>query len=161
PARGWLRKPSTIAAAAALGLLQDAPPDSALAAMARIISDQVSPLDAVIATTLLEGHQPGTPLVLSAVKHPAPRLLLSDADGAFPIAAAAEIAALLPHLQQMLHEIVLVAASAASPEVLAALDGAQLRFVTDAVPSRNENWRAVRGRPGESWWSNDTLTSDE
>ena len=161
PARGWLRKPSTVTAAAALGLLQDGPPDSALAAMARTIGDQVSPLDAVVAATLLEGHQPGTPLVLSAIEQPARRLLLSDADGAFPIASAAAIAPLLPHLQHMLHEIVLVAASAASPEVLAALDAAQLRFVTDAAPCRNENWRAVRGRPGEAWRSNDTLASDE
>jgi hypothetical protein len=161
PARGWLRKPSTVTAAAALGLLQDAPPDSALAAMARTIADQVSPLDAVVAATLLEGHQPGTPLVLSAIEQPARRLLLSDADGAFPIASAAAIAPLLPHLQHLLHEIVLVAASAASPEVLAALDAAQLRFATDAAPCRNENWRAVRGRPGEAWRSNDMLASDE
>ena len=161
PARGWLRKPSTVTAAAALGLLQDPPPDSALAAMARTIADQISPLDAVVAATLLEGHQPDTPLVLSAIEQPARRLLLSDADGAFPIASAATIAPLLPHLQHMLHEIVLVAASAASPEVLAALDAAQLRFVTDAAPCRNENWRAVHGRPGEAWRSNDTLGSDE
>jgi hypothetical protein len=161
PAQGWLRKPSTITTAAALGLLQEAPPDSARAAMARNIADQVSPLDAVVAAALLDGHQPGTPLLLSAIEQPARRLLLSDADGAFPIASAPTVAPLLPYLQHMLHEIVLVAASAALPEVLAALDAAQLRFVTDAVPCRNENWRAVRGRPGEAWWSNDTLASDQ
>src|SRR5260221_520111 len=82
----------------------DAPPDSALAAMARSIADQISPLDAVVAAALLDGHQSGTPLVLSAIEQPTRRLLLSDADGAFPIASATAIAPLLPHLQHMLHE---------------------------------------------------------
>ena len=161
PARGWLRTAPTLAAAAAFGLLPQAPPDAMLAAMERGIADQVSPLDAVIATTLIEGHRPGTPLLLTAIGSRAGWLLLSDVDGAFAIASAPAVNLLLPHLQRLLHEIVLVSAAAASPETLAALDAAKLRFVTDAAPGRNESWRAVRGRPGEAWWSNDTLASEE
>jgi hypothetical protein len=159
PARGWLRTAPTLAAAAAFGLLPQAPPDAMLAAMERGIADQVSPLDAVIATTLIEGHRPGTPLLLTAIGSRG-GLLLSDVDGAFAIASAPAVNLLLPHLQRLLHEIVLVSAAAASPETLAALDAAKLRFITDAAPCRNESWRAVRGRPGEAWWSNDTFADD-
>jgi hypothetical protein len=161
PARGWLRATPTLASAAAFGLLTEAPPDAMLAAMARNVSEQFSPLDAVIATTLIDGHRPGAPLLLTATGPQTGRLLLSDVDGAFPISSAPAVNSLLPHLQRVLHEIVLVSASAASPETLAALDGAKVRFVTDAAPCRNENWRAVRGRPGEAWWSNDPLAADE
>ena len=161
PARGWLRAAPTLAAAAAFGLLPEAPPDAMLAAMERGIADQISPLDAVISTTLIEGHRPGTPLLLTATSSRAGRLLLSDVDGAFPIASAPAAHLLLPHLQRLLHEIVLVSAAAASPETLAALDAEKVRFITDAALSRNESWRAVHGRPGEAWWSNDTLAGDE
>ncbi|HEV7408803.1 MAG TPA: hypothetical protein VGO01_09985 [Bradyrhizobium sp.] len=161
PARGWLRAAPTLAAAAAFGLLPEAPTDAMLAAMERGIADQISPLDAVIATTLIEGHRPATPLLLTAIGSRPGRLLLSDVDGAFPIASAPAAHLLLPHLQRLLQEIVLVSAAAALPETLAALDAAKLRFITDAAPSRNESWRAVRGRPGEAWWSNDTLAGDE
>jgi hypothetical protein len=158
PSRGWLRTAPTLAAAAAFGLLPQAPPDAMLAAMERGIADQVSPLDAVIATTLIEGHRPGTPLLLTAIGSRG--LLLSDVDGAFPIASAPAVNLLLPHLQCLLHEIVLVSSAAASSEILAALDAAKVRFITDAAPCRNESWRAVRGRPGEAWWSNDMLAGD-
>lgn len=160
PARGWLRTAPTLTAAAAFGLLPEAPTDAMLAAMERGIADQISPLDAVIATTLIEGHRPGTPLLLTAIGSRAGLLLLSDVDGTFPIASARADDLLLPHLQCLLQEIVLVSAAAASPETLAALDAAKVRFITDAAPSRNESWRAVRGRPGEAWWSNDTLAGD-
>jgi len=161
PARGWLRAAPTLAAAAAFGLLPEAPPDAMLAAMERGIADQISPLDAVIATTLIDGHRPGTPLLLTAIGSRAGRLLLSDVDGAFPMASAEAVNLLLPHLQRLLHEIVLVSTAAASPAILAALDAAKVRFITDAAPCRNESWREVRGRPGEAWWSNDTLAADE
>jgi hypothetical protein len=161
PARGWLRAAPTLPAAAAFGLLPETPPDTMLGAMARSIADQISPLDAVIATTLIDGHRPGTPLLLTAIGSRAGWLLLSDVDGAFPIASAPAVNLLLPDLQRLLHELVLVSAAAASPETLAALDAAKVRFITDAAPCRNESWRAVRGRPGEAWWSNDTLAADE
>jgi hypothetical protein len=161
PARGWLRAARTLASAAAFGLLPEAPPDTMLAAMARGISGQISPLDAVVASTLIEGHRSGTPLLLTTIGSRAGRLLLSDADGAFPIASAPAVDPLLPYLQRVPHEIVLVSAAAASPEMLAALDAAKVRFIADAAPCRNESWRAVRGRPDEAWWSNDRLTDDE
>src|SRR6185295_16706215 len=102
---------------------------------------------------------PGTPLLLTAAGDR--RLVLFDVDGAFPIASAPAVESLIPHMQLLLHEIVLVPAAAAAPEFLAALDVAQIRFVTDAPPSRGERWRAVRGRSGESWWTNDALSADE
>src|SRR5712691_3337457 len=106
--------------------------------MARDMADQLSPLDAMIATTLIDGHRPGTPLVLTAIGSPAMRLLLSDVDGAFPLALAPQTILLLPLLRRLLHEVVLVPADAASPQTLAALDGAQVRFITDASPCRGE-----------------------
>jgi hypothetical protein len=156
PARGWLRSPATIASAAAFGLMPEMPPDAMLFTMVRRVD--VSPLDAVIATTLLEGHQPGTPMLLAASGS---RLALFDPDGAFPIGIASDIEPLLGNLSCLLHEIVLVPASAASPKVLAALDAAHISFLTDAPPSHGETWRLVRGRPAETWWSNDSLSAEE
>jgi hypothetical protein len=152
PARGWLRTPRSRTTAAAAGLLSEAPEDGALAALAARIAPQLSPLDAVIAGALLEGHRPGTPLLLTPG---AKRLLLSDVDGAFPIAIAADVDALLPVLRRTPQEIMLVAADAADPGLLAALDRAGIRFVTDAPPGRGATLRALTRRPRERWWTND------
>jgi hypothetical protein len=162
PKRGWLREPSTRAAAAAFGLLPEAPPDSALSALAISVAEQLSPLNAVVTSTLVAGHRLGTPLlVTAAVGASDGRLLLSDVDGLFPLAIASQPDELTALLGPLLHETVLVAAAAASPDLMSALDRAQVRFVTDAPPGRDESWRNVRGRPGEVWWSNDHLAPAE
>jgi hypothetical protein len=161
PARGWSRSAGTRAVAAVFALLPEAPEDRALAAVADAVADQISPLDTVIAAALIDGHRPGTPLLLTtAGPLPGDRLLLSDVDGAFPIAVAADATALVAPMRRVLQDVVLVPAVAAAPATLAALARAQLRFVTDAPPCRGEHWRIVRGHPGESWWSNDELTPD-
>jgi hypothetical protein len=50
-----------------------------------------------------------------------------------------------------------VPASCAGPATLERIDLANLRFVTDALPTRSELWRAIAGR-GRQLWTNDTAT---
>jgi hypothetical protein len=157
PARGWLRPPLTREIAAACALMTEAPEDADIASLALAVSPQSSVLDAVVEDVLLEGHRTGTPLLLTRTR-PAPddRLVLWDVDGLFPIAITSDP---VPVLRRILQEVVLVPANAATPALLAALDAAEIRFVTDAPPCRGERWVSVSIKPGERWWSNDSLTA--
>jgi hypothetical protein len=40
------------------------------------------------------------------------------------------------------------------------MDDEGFRFVTDALPTRGEHWRALRRPPRERWWTNETIMSD-
>jgi hypothetical protein len=157
PARGWLRPPLTRETAAACALLTEAPEDTDIASLAVAVSPQSSALDAVVEDVLLAGHRAGTPLLLTRAG-PAPddRLVLWDVDGLFPIAITPDP---VPVLRRILGEVVLVPADAATPALLSALEAAQIRFVTDAPPCRGERWAPVSIKPGERWWSNDSLTA--
>ncbi|CAB3778786.1 hypothetical protein LMG28614_00732 [Paraburkholderia ultramafica] len=159
PARAWLRLPATRKAAAACGLLAEPPDDNDIVALARAVSRQLSPLDALVEDCLLDGHRPGTPLLVTRAGGAANAyLLLWDVEGLFPIAIMQN---LLPVLQRMLHELVLIPVDVATPSVLHALDAASIRFVTDAPPCRGERWRRVAGKGRECWWTNDTLMAEE
>ncbi len=159
PARGWLRSPSVREAAAAFSLLAEAPEDGKIASLAAAIAPQLSPLDAVVEDVLCEGHHPGAAFLLTRTgSGPESLHVLWDIDGLFPVAMAADMA---PVLRRMPQELVLVPAGVAEPECLAMLDAAGARFVTDAQPCRGESFRSIKGRPGERWWSNDMLSSEE
>src|SRR5262249_60271165 len=109
PKAGWLRAPSTPPPAAAFGLLPEAPPDSALPALSDPGAEQLSPLNAVVTSTLVAGHRLGTPLLVTAAGGASDgRLLLSDVDGLFPLAIASQPDELAAQLGPMLHETVLV-----------------------------------------------------
>jgi hypothetical protein len=154
PLRGWARTEAAQRTAAACGLLAQAPPDGELLRVARATRDHLSILDATIADNLCGGHRPGAPLVLTLVES---GLLLSDPDGAFPIALASDLAGLAPSLRLLPGAVVLVSAEAASPDVLAGLDALGSRFATGAAPGRGEAWRKLtrRDRVGIDLWTND------
>jgi hypothetical protein len=158
PARGWLRPPLTRETAAACALLTEAPEDADIASLALAMSPQHSVLDAVVEDVLLAGHRAGTPLLMTRAR-PAPddRLVLWDVDGLFPIAITPDP---IPMLRRIMEEVVLVRADAAAPTLLSALEAAEIRFVTDALPCRGERWVPVSIKPGERWWSNDSLTAE-
>jgi hypothetical protein len=158
PARAWLRLPPVRAAAAACALLPEPPEDGDIAALAHALSLQLSPLDGVVEDILLEGHRPGTPLLVTrASGAPDGCLALWDVDGLFPIALTPDPA---PVLRRILEEFVLIPAEAAAPALLSGFDAADIRFITDAPPCRGEHWRRVAGRRGERWWSNDALSAE-
>jgi hypothetical protein len=148
PGRGWWRSPGAAMAAAAVALLPEPPPGAALNTLRRVLVQHLSGLNAVVADDLCTGHRRGAPLLLTAA---AGNLLLSDSDGLFPIAVAADVATLGPVLRRMPRDPVLVPVAAATPAVLAGLDALGARFATDAPPARGEPWQ----RLGPELWTND------
>jgi hypothetical protein len=155
PERGWRRLPPQLAAAAAFAGAEEVPPE--LGALAdQAMDDLLSPLRALLARAVLDAHTPGQPLLIEAVDG---GLLVGDAEGLFPIALSTPDD--LPVLLRGMRDPLFLRTAAAAPALLAALDRAGLRWVTDAPPTRDERWRRLEAMPGERWWSNDDATPDE
>lgn len=162
PERGWRRSPSTIAAAAAFAGLQEPPAESALTTFTEHLSGHLSPLDAVLSGSLIEGHTPGQPLLLhqASFAH-GTGLLLLDVEGLFPIAWANDLNELVPTLRRFGNAVLLITQDAAGVELLRQLDDEDFRFITDGPPARGESWRLLR-RPSSKgqWWTNDRATPE-
>jgi hypothetical protein len=152
PQRGWRRTPDSLACASAFAGIEGDIAEPALLECARRLSGSLSPADAVLAASLINGHDPARPLLLARASA---GLLLLDTDGLFPIAWSAQLDGLLPALRQLPDCTVLTPRAAAHPDLLAAIHAATFRFVTDAPPVRGESWRRlnVPGRP--PFWTND------
>ena len=123
---------------------------SAIASAATGAEPLVAPLDALVATALLDGHASARPLLIARRDRD---WVLLDCDGLFPIAWGG-CDALLGALGRCDAPIV-VFADAADVSLLAALERRGKRFVTDAPPARGESWRAIRRR-GRTLFTNDT-----
>jgi hypothetical protein len=151
PERGWRRRPADGAAAAAFAASASAIPEPALVELARQAPAFVSVVDAVLRQALLQGHDPGQPLLL----HPADNgLLLVDVEGLCPVAWAAGLDELSP-VPSSGRPLLLIDRAAADPVLLHQLDSRGCRFVTDAPPTRRERWRPLRQPPAGRWWTND------
>lgn len=148
PGRGWFRSAQSVTAAAAFAGLPEAPPDTDIADMARLLAPLVSPLDAVVASVLTAGHVPGSTLVLQAAP---PGWVLCEAQGMFPIACAAKVEHLFARMAALGGELLLVPEAALSAGLLARLDSAGFRFITDARPARGEKWRGLFFGPLRAW----------
>jgi hypothetical protein len=170
-ARGWRRSPAAVEAAVVFAGLDVAPPEPALVDLARVVSPLLSPLDAIVAGALLQGHRAGEPFLLHPEAGASPGMVLLDVEGIFPIARAVEVEVLARHLSVFEGALVLVpgvveaegeasGAAFATPALLARLDALGLRFITDAPPTRGEAWRALRRAPAERFWTNDRVTPD-
>ena len=155
PQRGWFRNADAVTAAAAFAGQVESPPDAQIAELARRISAQVSPLNAVVANVLTEGHTRGRPLILQkAPLNGEAGWLLCEEEGLFPIAWAERIERLYPQLAALGGELLLVPEAALSIDLLDRLDDAGFRFVTDASPARGRSWRALH-KGSLRAWSND------
>ena len=155
PQRGWFRNADAVTAAAAFAGQLESPPDAQIAELARRISPQVSPLDAVVANVLTEGHTRGRPLILqTAPLNGEAGWLLCEEEGLFPIAWAERIERLYPRLAALGGELLLVPEEAVSTDLLDRLDDAGFRFITDASPARGRTWRALH-KGSLRAWSND------
>jgi hypothetical protein len=153
PSRGWRRSSDTIAAATAFAGLKDPLPEIALAEFSRKVSMHLSPLDAVVSETLIEGHNQLKPLLLYRTgSKPESNLLLVDVEGVFPITLSPDLKSLYPTLMEFGSPLILVPTSTADPALLKELDEEGFRFITDAPPSRGEYWRPF-GLPlsGRCW----------
>jgi hypothetical protein len=148
PQRGWFRSGQATLAAAAFAGRAEALPDNEVADMARLLAPQVSPLDGVVASVLTAGHSPGSVLVLQAAK---PGWTLFEEEGMFPVAWAATVERLYARMAALGGEILLVPQQALEPGLLARLDDAGFRFITDAAPARGEAWRSVFAGALRGW----------
>jgi hypothetical protein len=146
PGRGWRRSSAAAAAAACFVGRADPLSDRELAWLAALLEDRTSAFDDAARRPFLDGHVTGDPLVVVRARH-AERdgWLLAEARGAFVLAWAPELHGLEPTLAALADELVLVPSAAATPEALAWLDALGRAFVTDAIPSRGEPWRALYG----------------
>jgi hypothetical protein len=148
PRRGWFRDAPSVTAAAAFAGLPDAPPDAYVADMARLLAPLVSPLDSLVAATLSAGHTPGGVMVLQAA---APGFALFEEEGTFPLAVAEPVERLFARMAALGGELLLVPEAALAPGLLARLDDAGFRFITDARPARGERWRSLHAGALRVW----------
>jgi hypothetical protein len=157
PHRGWRRHPTAVPAAATFAALTDALPEPELAAFAEHISAHLSPLDTVLTDVLVTGHNPQQPLLVYGTESPK-GLLLVDVEGIFPLAWAEGVEALSPILLRCPASPLLIPQATIDPQLLGQLQSASLCFVTDAPPTRHEQWRPLRHPPSGRWWTNDVST---
>ena len=151
PERGWRRAPGIVAAAAAVAGLADPVDEKAIVALAEAATTLMSPCMAVLARSLAAGHDAARPwLVVASEGEP----LLVDPEGLFPVCWGRELVTIVAGARA-----VVIDARAAAPELLAALDAAGTRFITDAPPTRHERWRRIRA--GSALWTNDPVGADD
>jgi hypothetical protein len=154
PERGWRHRPDQLATAAAFAGLPNFPVE--LPGLAdQLLDDVLSPIESAIARAVIEAHTPGKPLVAQRVDG---GVLIADSEGLFPIACCATET--LPRVIAGLTDQVFIPSDSADPKLLASLDRAGLRFVTDAPPTRGESFRRLAGAPSDHFWTNDADAPD-
>ncbi|MGW0768975.1 hypothetical protein [Streptomyces sp. NPDC002676] len=133
--RGWRRGEGDREAAAAFAGLEPPVPEERLAAFARAVRPALPVLDGVLALSVCRGHDPADPLLLTGADD---GLFLVDAQGVFPIAWAADLAALLSYWQAAGRPPVLVCKGPLPPGSLRELDSAGVPFLTGVRPLRGD-----------------------
>ncbi|URM88807.1 hypothetical protein LUW75_00850 [Streptomyces sp. MRC013] len=133
-ARGWRRGEGDGEAAAAFAGLRPPVHEEELTAFARAVRPALPVLDGVLALAVCRGHDPADPLLLTG----ADGLLLVDARGVFPIAWAADAAALLPYWRHCGRPPVLVCDGPLPPGTLRELASADVPFLTGVRPLRGD-----------------------
>ncbi|WP_318200120.1 hypothetical protein [Streptomyces sp. SCL15-4] len=132
-ARGWRRDEADRETAAAFAGLEPPVPEERLTAFAHTVRPALPVLDGVLALSVCRGHDPADPLLLTGTDD---GLLLADAQGMFPVAWAADPAALLPHWQACGRPPVLVCGGGLPSGSLRELDSAGVPFLTAVRPLR-------------------------
>ncbi|MGW0880227.1 hypothetical protein [Streptomyces sp. NPDC002671] len=133
--RGWRRGEADREVAAAFAGLEPPVPEERLAAFARAVRPALPVLDGVLALSVCRGHDPADPLLLTGADD---GLFLVDAQGVFPIAWTADLAALLPYWQAAGRPPVLVCKGPLPPGSLRELDSAGVPFLTGVRPLRGD-----------------------
>lgn len=155
PGRGWLRRPGAILSAAAFAGAAEPVPDPQLAGFARTAGPHLSPLDAVLGASLMDGHRSGQPVLLQQADlagHAGFQLV--DCEGIFPMVRAERLPQLFAALARLPGSTIVVPQDAAGGEALAQLDKAGFVFVTDAAPMPNESWRRAEVPGQAARWTN-------
>jgi hypothetical protein len=161
PWRGWRRDQATIEAASAFAALEEPPAESELVDFARRISPHLSPLESALSGALIASRDSRHPLLLHGTQsNRGGGLLLLDVQGVFPLCWASDAIGLRRSLITLESSAVLISQATAEPELLNWMDREGFRFITDAVPTRGERWRALRRPPQDRWWTNDRMTPE-
>jgi hypothetical protein len=152
PVRSWSRTPADRAVIAAFAGVEDAPEDRAVASAAQRLVPIFDALDASLRAVLTRARRP-RPLVLARDEHVWHVL---DGSGMIVLASHAVLRSALTTTASP----VLVPAPLADPATLDQLDLLNVRFITDAAPTRGEAWRRFRG-VSAALATNDTETSTD
>lgn len=155
PERGWRRTPRSIITASVFAGIQGEIDEASLVHCSRLLEGSLSPLNALLAESLMRGHAADQPLVLSPAAH---GLLLTDGEGVLPIAWAAQFSDLLPVLKQAPTAVLLTPIEVANPETLRQAHASGLSFLTNAPPVRGEQWRVLTAPGAVRYWTNDTAS---
>ncbi len=162
PERGWRRSPAAQHASAVFAGLADPPPGSAIAEFSRQIMPHLGPLDRSLAAGVTVGRSADAPILLSRADSAAESgFLLVDTQGCFPIGWFSEAAAAVMTLQSIAPRVVLVAQDAAGPRILQQLDRAQITFVTEVFPTRDEPWRPILSGTSRLGWTNHSAPGEQ
>jgi len=155
PERGWRRSPSSIECAAAFAGELSEIPEEKIAAFSAWLAGHLGPLDRLLADSLIRGHAREDPILLLRSESVEFRdFFVFDTQGCFPIACSAELGPLVPILRRVAGSHVLVSNFAATPECLATLDNAGVRFVVGVPPTRSEAWNPVQFGLQHAGWTN-------
>lgn len=162
PERGWRRSPAAEHVAAVFAGLTDPPTNVDIVGFARQIGSHLGPLDRSLAANVTAGRSADTPILLSRADSPSGNgFLLLDTQGCFPIGWFSEAAAALKTLQSIAPRVVLVAQDAAGPRILQQLDRAQITFVTEVLPIRDEPWRPILRGTSCLGWTNHSAPAEQ
>jgi hypothetical protein len=123
--------------------------------LARAAAGTLMPLDALLAGSLVPGHHPGQPLVLTgAGGMVGGGLVAADREGLIPIAWVDEVEQLLPWWRACGSPTVLVGPTAVQRQVVEELQDAGVGFVIGVPPTQREHWRRLP--PPLRLWTNHT-----
>ena len=154
PGRGWSRSAPDRTAAAAFAGLDGELPEDALTGYAGRAGPVLPRIDALVGTSVCDGHPPGTPLLLAAApERHGGGLLLVEPEGLFPIAWTDAATPLLPFWEACGQPLVLVATGTGSLAPVGVdhtrtLIRAGVPLASNAAPSRGERWRRLAGAGG-------------
>jgi hypothetical protein len=134
---------------AAFAGLAQAPGPAAYASWDRVAADGLGALTAFVADEIAQGHTAELPLLITRLgPEPDSPWLLSDADGGYLVAITASLPELLVQVDRYRASVLLIAGTAASPALIAALAARERCVIADAPPGRGEAAVRLRGHPG-------------
>ena len=129
--------------------------EAAMVNFARRAGPALAILDAVLAQSLTAGHTPGQPLLLTAAPvRNGGGLVVADREGMFPILWIDRPDQAVDAWRASSCPLILTGSSAATPQALAALAAAGIRFIVNVPPTHQERWRRLT--PHRLWTNDET-----
>ena len=155
PERGWRRTGEAELAATVFAGMDRQIADESIEEFSRNISKHIGPIERQLTEKVVEGHATGSPVVLLRADSLSLKgFLLVDFPGCFPFAFVEDVEQLAALLTRMQKPVVLIPQETADLGILSGLQKGGITFVTDAWPSRSEQWKRVPLTPDAACWTN-------